>query len=406
MKKAFKTELNLTNEQRIKLHQTLGVCRFLYNRYIAYNKDHYEQFKQGKQPYGFVSGMDFDKYVNNELSLQQGFEWIKGVGSKARKKAIMNAETAFQRFFKGQSKFPRFKKKKDQDIKAYFPKNNKGDWTIERHRIKIPTFGWVRLKEFGYLPTDRKVMSGTISQQAGRYYVSVLCEVESSTNTNVLANEGIGIDLGLKTFAVCSDGQTFKNINKTKRVNQLEKQLRREQRSLSRKYESYKKVKQTTKQTTQFKGGETATNPFTYANIRKNVRRVQKLHQRLANLRLEYVKSVVTTVVKTKPSYITLEDLNVQGMMKNKHLSKAIAEQCFYTFKTWLVSKCTQVGIEVREVGRFYPSSKLCSCCGQKKIQLSLRERVYSCEHCGTTLDRDHNASLNLVQAKEYIVLT
>ena len=236
--------------------------------------------------------------------------------------------------------------------------------------------------------------------------MSVLCEVEPSTNTNVLANEGIGIDLGLKTFAVCSDGQTFKNINKTKRVKQLEKQLRREQRSLSRKYESYKKIKQVTKQKTKLKGGETVTNTFTYANIRKNVRRVQKLHQRLANLRLEYVKSVVTTVVKTKPSYITLEDLNVQGMIKNKHLSKAIAEQCFYTLKTWLVNKCTQVGIEVREVGRFYPSSKLCSCCGQKKKQLSLRERVYTCDSCGTILDRDHNASLNLVQAKEYIVLT
>ncbi|WLR52138.1 transposase [Bacillus tianshenii] len=394
MKKAFKTEIKPTEQQRINIHHTIGVCRFLYNLFLAYNKEIYEQFKSGTKEYGYVSGNDFDKYVNNELSAQEGYEWIKQAGSKARKKAIMNAHTAFKRFFKGQSKFPRFKKKKNQDVKAYFPKNNQTDWTVERHRIKIPTFGWVRLKEFGYIPSHAKVISGTVSQKAGRYYVSVLCEMKQVPKVESLTSKGLGIDVGIKTFATTSDETTYKNINKTIRVKKLEKRLRREQRSLSRKYEALKK---------QTKGGETAAKKR--ANLDKNLFRVQKLHARLSNIRNEYVKSVVNECVKTKPRYITIEDLNVNGMMKNRHLSKAVAQQCFYYFKTLLTRKCNQHGIELRQVNRWYPSSKLCSCCGQKKKDLQLKDRTYTCG-CGNTMDRDLNASVNLAQATEYIVLT
>ncbi|MBR2679267.1 MAG: transposase, partial [Exiguobacterium sp.] len=170
-----------------------------------------------------------------------------------------------------------------------------------------------------------------------------------------------------------------------------EKKLKREQRSLSRKYENLKK-----------RGEKTVTKR---ANIDKNILRVQKLHARLSNIRLEYVKSIVDQVVKTKPRYITIEDLNVKGMMKNRHLSKAVAQQCFYTFQTWLLAKCKEYGIELRQVDRFYPSSKLCSCCGQKKVDLKLSDRTYKCD-CGNEIDRDLNASINLLQAKEYTILT
>ncbi|GEN55997.1 transposase [Halolactibacillus alkaliphilus] len=396
-KKAFKTEIRPSDEQKIKIHQVIGVSRFLYNRYIAYNQEHYERYLEGKETFGFVSGMDFDKYVNNELSKQEGFEWIKGVSSKARKQAIMNGEGAFKQLFKGKAKFPKFKKKRKQDVKAYFPKNNKGDWTIERHRIKIPTIGWVRLKEFGYIPEGEKASSGTISQKAGRYYVSVLIEVDENKKKKRKPKEGIGIDLGLKTFAVFSNGQTYKNINKTKEVRRLEKKLKREQRSLSRKQEVYKHLKT--------KGGEPATNEYKRKNVQKNVLRVQKLYQRLANIRKEYVRSVVDRCVKTKPTYITIEDLNVRGMMKNRHLSKAIAGQNFYAFSSWLKAKCVENDIELRRVDRFYPSSKLCSSCGAKKKDLKLKDRVYTCE-CGNTMDRDKNAALNLLKAKEYAILT
>ncbi|PFJ38313.1 transposase [Bacillus thuringiensis] len=385
MKKAYLIEIKPTNEQIIKIHQTIGVCRYVYNLYLSKNKEIYES--EGKS----LSGYEFSKWLNN-IHTKECDQWIKEVSSKAVKQAIMNGDKAFKQFFKGLSKFPRYKKKKNEDVKYYFPKNNKTDWIVERHRVKIPTIGWMRLKEYGYISKDAVVKSGTIAKRAGKYFVSVLCELEETKAKPTLHSTGVGIDLGVKDFAVRSDGKIHKNINKTGKVKKIEKRLKREQRSLSRKFENLKK-----------RGEHSVTNKR--ANIDKNILRVQKLHAKLANIRLAYVKSVVNGVVKTKPTFITVEDLNVKGMMKNKHLSKAVAKQCFYTFKTWLLTKCEEYGIELRQVDRFYPSSKLCSCCGQKKVDLKLSDRVYECD-CGNVMDRDLNASINLLQAKEYIILT
>ena len=331
LKIAYKIEINPTDAQKSKIHQTIGVARFIYNFYIAHNKEVYE--KEGK----FMSGMDFSKWLNNEyIPSNQERKWIKEVSSKARKQAIMNAEQAFRDFFKKRKGFPKFKKKKDQDVKAYFPKNNK---------------------------TDVEVLKPT--------------------------NEGIGIDLGIKDFAVCSDGTIFKNINKTSTVKKVEKKLKREQRKLSRKYESLKIRNKKEK-------GEA-----TQRNIQKQVIKVQKLHQRLNNIRTDYRNKTIFSIIKQEPSYITIEDLNIKAMMKNKHLSKAIASQKFFEFKTKLNSKCKQSKIELRIVDKFYPSSKTCSCCGRIKKDLKLSDRVYQCK-CGLMIDRDLNASINLKNAKKY----
>ncbi|WP_347178376.1 RNA-guided endonuclease InsQ/TnpB family protein [Clostridium perfringens] len=384
MKRAYKMEINPTDEQKSKIHQTIGVSRFIYNFYIARNKEIYE--KEGK----FVSGMDFSKWLNNEyIPNNQEMKWIKEVSSKATKQAIMNGDKAFRDFFKKAKGFPRFKKKKNQDVKAYFPKNNKTDWTLERHRVKIPTLGWVRLKEFGYIPVNSMVKSGTVSQKADRYYVSILVEddyIEVSKSTN----EGVGIDLGVKEFAVCSDGIKFKNINKTSTVKKVEKKLKREQRKLSRKYESLK-----------IRNKNIREGRATSQNIQKQIVKVQKLHQRLRNIRTDYINKTVFSIIKQKPSYITIEDLAVSNMMKNKHLSKAIASQKFFEFKVKLISKCKQNNIQLRIVHRFYPSSKTCSQCGKIKKDLKLSDRIYKCD-CGFTIDRDLNASINLKNAKEY----
>ncbi|MGU8434540.1 RNA-guided endonuclease InsQ/TnpB family protein [Clostridium perfringens] len=384
MKRAYKMEINPTDEQKSKIHRTIGVSRFIYNFYIAYNKEIYE--REGK----FVSGMDFSKWLNNEyIPNNQEMKWIKEVSSKATKQAIMNGDKAFRDFFKKAKGFPKFKKKKNQDVKAYFPKNNKTDWTIERHRVKIPTLGWVRLKEFGYIPINSMVKSGTVSKKADRYYVSILVEERDIkiSNTN---NEGLGIDLGIKEFVVCSDGIKFKNINKTLTVKKIEKKLKREQRKLSRKYESLKTRNKNIRE-----------GRATSQNIQKQIVKVQKLHQRLTNIRTDYINKIVSSIIKQKPSYITIEDLNVKGMMKNKHLSKAIASQKFFEFKTKLMSKCKQNDVELRIVDRFYPSSKTCSQCGEIKKDLKLSDRVYKCS-CGLVIDRDLNASINLRNAKEY----
>ena len=384
MKRAYKIEINPTDEQMFKIQQTIGVSRFVYNLYIARNKEIYE--KEGK----FVSGMEFSKWLNNEyIPNNQEMNWIKEVSSKATKQAIMNGDKAFKDFFKKAKGFPRFKKKKNQDVKAYFPKNNKTDWTIERHRVKIPTLGWVRLKEFGYIPINSIVKSGTVSQKADRYYVSILVE-EDYKEVSKSINEGVGIDLGIKDFAICSDGNKFKNINKTYNVKKLEKKLKREQRRLSRKYESLKIRNKNIKE-----------GRPTRQNIQKQVVKVQKLHKRLTNIRTDYINKTVAKIVEQKPSYVTIEDLNVKGMMKNKHLSKAVAQQKFFEFKTKLTVKCKENNIELRIVDRFYPSSKTCSNCGKIKKDLKLSDRIYKCD-CGFTIDRDLNASINLKNAKEY----
>lgn len=293
-------------------------------------------------------------------------------------------------FSKKQSGFPKFKKKNKSNVKMYFVKNNPKDCICERHRIKIPTLGWIKLKEKGYIPTTKQgytIKSGTISYKAGRYYVSVLIDVPNAKKLQ-LNDFGLGIDLGVKNFAVISNGITKKNINKSKKIRKLEKQLKREQHCLSRKYEDFKKYNKK-------KGVATR------QNIQKQVLRIQKLHYRIDNIRTDYINKCVNEIVKTKPSYITIEDLNVSSMMKNKYLSKAVASQKFYEFRTKLEAKCKEIGIELRIVDRWYPSSKLCHECGYIKKDLKLSDREFVCE-CGYHVDRDYNASLNLRDAKTY----
>ena len=398
MLKAFKTEIAPTEEQKMKIIRSIGVARFLYNQYIAYNRRLYKLYQRGildERQKHFVTANDFDKYVNHKLKKE--LPWIDQCGSKARKKALVNAEQSFRRFFDGVSGFPNFKKKSNQDVKLYFPKNNNGDWTIWRHKLMIPTLKQVRLKEFGYLPVGAKVTNGTVSYVAGRFYVSVVVDIDEKSKFNKdleasyhTITAGVGIDLGVKDLAIVSDGKVFKNINKSSKVKRLEKRLRREQRCLSRKYEFRKK-----------KGGKTAT---ASANIEKQKLKVQKLHQRIDNIREDYENKAIHEIVKQKPRFITTEDLNVKGMMKNRHLSKAVAAQRFFSLLSKLKRKAEIIGIEFRTVDRFYPSSKTCHACGYIHKGLKLKDRVYVCPECSYTADRDFNASLNLRDAKAYRV--
>ena len=384
MLKSFKTEINPTKEQIVKINKTIGTCRYIYNFYIAYNKEFYENNKN------FISGKSFSVWLNNEyIPSNPDKQWIKKVSSKSIKKSIENGYIAFLNFFKHKSKFPKFKKKNNSDVKMYFVKNSKTDCLSERHRIKVPTLGWVRLKEKGYIPTSKDgfiIKSGTISYRAGRYYISVLIDMPEQ-NTQINKNPGIGIDLGLKDFAICSNSSIYHNINKTYNIRKLEKSLKREQRKLSRKIISIKKGESTQK------------------NFVKQKLKVQKLYQRLTNIRTDYLNKTINSIVKTKPSFIVIEDLNISGMMKNRHLSKAVAQQKFFEFKTKLINKCKENNIELRIVDRWYPSSKLCHNCGHIKKDLKLSDRTYICSKCGYTEDRDINASLNLRDAKTYTII-
>ena len=379
--KSFKTEINPTEEQKARIRRTIGTCRYVYNFYLGHNKALHDNGEK------FMTGKSFSLWLNNEyIPNNPDKTWIREVYSKAVKKSIEDGCTAFTRFFKHQSDFPKFKKKGKSDVKMYFVRNNPKDCQCERHRLKIPTLGWVRIKEKGYIPTTKDgymIRSGTVSVKAGRFYVSVLVEIPD-VNIDNNSNEGIGIDLGLKDLAIVSNGKTYRNINKSAGLKKLEKQLIREQRSLSRKYENLKKGESTQR-----------------ANIQKQRLKVQKLHHKMDNIRTDYINKTIAEIVKTKPSYITIEDLNVKGMMKNRCLSKAVASQKFYEFRTRLKAKCDENGIELRVADRFYPSSKTCHHCGSVRKNLKLSDRIYRCE-CGYVADRDLNAALNLKDTKTY----
>ena len=381
MLKSFKTEINPTEEQKARIRRTIGICRYVYNFYLGHNKALHDNGEK------FMTGKSFSLWLNNEyIPNNPDKTWIREVYSKAVKKTIEDGCTAFTRFFKHQSDFPKFKKKGKSDVKMYFVRNNPKDCQCERHRLKIPTLGWVRIKEKGYIPTTKDgymIRSGTVSVKAGRFYVSVLVEIPD-INIDNNSNEGIGIDLGLKDFAIVSNGKTYRNINKSAGLKKLEKQLIREQRSLSRKYENLKKGESTQR-----------------ANIQKQKLKVQKLHHKMDNIRTDHINKTIAEIVKTKPSYITIEDLNVKGMMKNRCLSKAVASQKFYEFRTKLKAKCDENGIELRVADRFYPSSKTCHHCGSVRKNLKLSDRIYRCE-CGYVADRDLNAALNLKDTKTY----
>ena len=381
MLKSFKTEINPTEEQKARIRRTIGICRYVYNFYLGHNKALHDNGEK------FMTGKSFSLWLNNEyIPNNPDKTWIREVYSKAVKKSIEDGCTAFTRFFKHQSDFPKFKKKGKSDVKMYFVRNNPKDCQCERHRLKIPTLGWIRIKEKGYIPTTKDgymIRSGTVSVKTDRFYVSVLVEIPD-VNINNNLNEGIGIDLGLKDFAIISNGKTYRNINKSAGLKKLEKQLIREQRSLSRKYENLKKGESTQRE-----------------NIQKQKLKVQKLHHKMDNIRTDHINKTIAEIVKTKPSYITIEDLNVKGMMKNRCLSKAVASQKFYEFRTRLKAKCDENGIELRVADRFYPSSKTCHHCGSVRKNLKLSDRIYRCE-CGYVADRDLNAALNLKDTKTY----
>lgn len=394
--RAYKTEIKPTEKQIEKIRQTQGVCRFVYNLFITTNQ---ERYKQGLK---YTSGYDFSKYLNHAYKeAHPEHKWIWEVSSKAVKQSIMNADRAFKRFFKTKKGYPNFKCKHGHPVSIYCPRNGADAKNIEvqRHRIKVPTLGWVRLKEYGYIPIGVP-FSITITSKAGRYYASCLYETDNIVHPQC-KGEGLGVDLGLKSFAVVSNGSAYKNINKSMRIKKAKKRLKREQRRFSRKIQMRKKVKSAA--VTLFDASQMG-HTITTSNLDRQRVKVQRAHRRLECIRKDFVNKMVNDLAKTKPSYVTVEDLNVRGMLKNRHLARSVSESLFHYFRAVLARKCRDAGIELRLADRFYPSSKRCSSCGALKRDLKLSDRVYRCSVCGLGIDRDLNASLNLKHCEQYQV--
>lgn len=370
--RAYRTELNVTPTQARKIRSYCGVARFSYNWYINCAIAYYRECKQ------FLTANDFAKVLTHS----DRPDWFLAAPSKAVKQAIRNAEKAFKQFFKGQSGFPQFKRKGTQD--SYY---NIGAIHAQRHRIRLPKLGWVKLKEYGFIPTDQHIISATVSIDHGRYFVSCLVDMEIQPLPES-HGEVLGIDVGIKDFAILSDGTVFTNINKDKRVKKLEKRCRRLQRQLSRQYEANKTRK-----------GEV------WRNFERTKLRKSSVERRLMNIRVDYVNKVVHEIIERQPSSITMEHLHVQGLLKNHHMAHALQTVGLATLLSKLTSKAREMGIEVRQVSQWYPSSKTCHECGFIKQDLTLKDRTWTCEQCGHTHDRDVNAALNLRDTTQYRVV-
>ena len=389
--KAYKTEIYPTKDQIKLIHQTCGNVRYIYNQFIASNFERLDK----NEP--IIWGYDYSKMINHDPTIPS---WLKTVSSKALKQAIMNANDALWAYLKGDKGKPKFKKKSKYNS-FYLTEGIK----VERHRIFLPTLKWVRLKEFGYIP--KNISSVTVSVKNGRYYISCLSKTETDERI-ATSGEGIGIDFGLKDQFITKD-QTIPSINKSKKVRKLEKKLRREQRSLSRRYESNMTNKVYYKSGAkkgQLKSFEWKRPLYECKNLRKQQLIVNKLYERISRIRTDYNRKALKSILKRKPSFIVIEDLNVKGLMKNKYLSKAISQAQWYTSRVFLQQQCEKLGIELRLAPRFYPSSKLCSNCGYKNVDLKLKDRSWECPDCHVVHNRDKNAAINLEKCVDYTVLT
>lgn len=388
MLKSIKVMLKPNDKQKTKMFNYAGTARFAFNWALATEEANY---KNGGK---FISDNELRKRFT-QLKKTEEYNWLNSISNNVTKQAIKDACNAYKKFFKGLAKHPNFKSKR-KSTPSFYQDTAKIKFT-EAH-VKIEGFtasrkknkqkiNWIRLAEKNRIPfgNDIKYYNPRITFDGLNWWISV--GVDSEVNYYPNNSGGIGIDLGIKDLAITSNGDVFKNINKSNKVRKLEKKKRRLQRRVSRKY-------QYNKEGTRYKKT---------CNIIKSERELLKLNKRLTNIRHNYIHEITTSIVKRKPSFIVLEDLNVKGMMKNKHLSKAVAQQCFYEFRRQVEYKSKWNEAQFILADRWFPSSKLCSCCGEIKKALKLSDRIYKCT-CGNEMDRDYQASINLKRYGENVI--
>lgn len=383
---ARKIRLKPTSEQEVLFRKSAGVSRWAYNYFLAERERSYKESLENADVKPVTEG-EVRKYINNELK-PTTHTWLKEVSNNVMKQAVKDASEAYKRYLAGLSGKPKFKSKHKSMPSFYV---NYESLTKKQGGFQGERLGFVKTcEELPDIPKGTKYSNPRISFDGKYWYISIGYSVEPMQCE--LTDESLGIDLGVKDLAICSNGVVYKNINKTIRVRQLKKRLKREQRKLSRMIEGNIKG---------YKSNHApiyAKSLYECKNIQKQKQKISQLYKRLADIRKNYLHQTTTEIVKTKPFQIVMEDLNVKGMLKNRHLAKAIAEQGFYEFLRQIRYKTELYGIKFVQVGRFYPSSKTCSNCGSIKHDLKLSDRTYHCETCGLTIDRDFNASLNLLK--------
>ena len=385
MIKTIKVMLCPNNKQRTKLFECAGTARYAYNWTLWYQQTNYDF------GYSFVNDIELRRILTVLKQSNPKFRWLNDYSNNIVKQAVKDACKSYQNFFKGMSNYPNFKSRK-KSRPSFYADTSKISFTSTHVKLEKlttsrkankKTFNLIKLAEKNKIPVNAKYSNPRVTFDGLNWWISVGIECSESTENPL--NEGIGIDIGIKDLAICSDKRTYKNINKTEKVKKLKKKKRRLQRKISGKYNKNRKEVRYCKT----------------KNILKSEKQLLKINHRLTNIRHNYLHQVTSEIISRKPKFIVLEDLNVNGMMKNKHLAKAVQEQCFYEFYKQIQYKCKWNNIEFITADRYYPSSKMCSCCGNIKKDLKLKDRTYICAECGNIIDRDYQASVNLKRYKE-----
>ena len=412
MIKTYKVEVFSQDVDNQVYNLNEGIGRYLYNFFININKERYEN----NLPY--LNYMKFEKWMNNEYFKEHPeMLWIKKASQKHRKDVLKRVDEAFKRFFKKLSSYPKYKRRRDK-ISFYFVNDN--HIKLERHKVKIPIFGWLRLKEFNYINSVdvKTIKSGYLVREANKFYICLTVETEEEIKLlDEPQTEGIGIDLGIEKLATVSNGMIFSNVNKNnkyirileRRKNHLHKELSRRLKKTKSKKERleknrknqlfkklYKEGKLETVENKNINTKEEANKKVISKNTIKTISKLQIVESKLSRIRKGFVIYVVNSLVKLNPQFITMEKLNIKGLLRNKHLSKSIKECNWGYFIDYMKHQCEKRGIRFSQVSTFYPSSKLCSCCDYKNVNLKLSDRIFNCPSCGLSIDRDLNASLNL----------
>jgi len=391
MIKSVKVRLLPTEEQEELMFKSVGTARYAYNWGLARWR---ELYKEGAKPNGYVIKKEF----NNTVKTEEKFEWLYEVSAKITAQAFVDLQNAFNNFFKGMAKYPKFKsrKKSKQSFYVRYDRMN-----IKDNTVNIEKVGRVRFTTNHNIPILESYNNPRCSYD-GKYWYLTFGFEQGENQVELNPNLSTGIDLGIKNLAVvnCLD-KPIKNINKTKEVKRLKKKLKRLQRKCSRKYEMNKispnenKADKDETGNNQNKNNKNKPRFIKTKNIIKLEKEIKLIHRKLTNIRNNHIHQATNKIVKLRPIRVVIEDLNITGMMKNKHLSEKIREQKLYEFTRQIEYKCKFNGIKLVKADRWFPSSKMCSNCGNIKKDLKLRDRLYVCK-CGLEMDRDKNASINL----------
>lgn len=398
MIRGIKIRLYPTLEQEILFKKSCGLARYAYNWGLNYQQENY---KKGNK---YIKKGEMKKLFKKFRDETEEVKWIFECSSEIPDQALCDLDNAYHRFWNGISKFPNFKSKHKSQLSFYHSSNK---IKVKDDMIYFEKIGWVKMNDENRLvrgayrgknkAENAKVYNPRIKFNGKYWYLAVGIEIndlESEEKSDVR----LGVDVGLKELATCSDNKVFHNINKSKKIKKLEKKLKREQRKSSRQLLANTDHYEVSKD----KNGKDCLKPVwkrplkECKNIQKQNNKIRCIRRKITNIRLNHQHQVSNSIVKTKPKTIVVEDLNIQGMMQNKHLSKQIQDVAWYRFISFLEYKSEKNGIEFIKADRFYPSSKKCSKCGYIKKDLKLKDRVFKCPCCGNTIDRDLNASINL----------